>query len=278
MSQFNVCIIKPHNYIHSLAFLELGELITYSLRDLGHTSNLVYNKIEPYQTNIIIGCHLIDITQAKHLPKDTIVVNTEQINSSPTIWNNTIIEWVNKFQTWDYSVKNIEAFKLFGIHHVQHLRIGYQKELNRIKPNNSKDIDVLFYGCINERRQRILNNLISAKVRLKSLFGIYGRDRDKWIERSKLIINIHYYESQIFEIIRTFYLFSNSVPVISEVNKTTSIESIYKPAIKPCEYNYLTSQTIELIQNPVALHQLGLNSLTEISKHPQKNFTESLLP
>jgi hypothetical protein len=277
MSKFNVCIIQPKNYIHSLAFLELGELITHSLIELGHEAYLAFNQIQAYSTNIIIGCHLLDPNHTQNLPKSTIILNTEQISDEPTSWNTNITKWAQIFSLWDYSVKNIEKFHQNGITHAKHLKIGYQKELDRLKPNTPKDIDVLFYGCINERRQKIINQLLSRQVWVKLLFGVYGAERDHWIERSKLIMNIHYYESQIFEIVRVFYLLTNSRAVIAEINETTSIESIYKPAIESSEYIKFAEKTIELLSNPNLTRNLELKAQQEIKKYPQKLFTEEIL-
>ena len=47
MKKINICLIKPDNYIHSYAFLELGELIYFSLLELGYEATLRFNQIEP---------------------------------------------------------------------------------------------------------------------------------------------------------------------------------------------------------------------------------------
>ena len=59
------------------------------------------------------------------------------------------------FSDLKFKRNNIEG-KLFNI--------GYQKELNRIKPSTGKDIDVLFYGSINPRRKYIIDKLIENKI------------------------------------------------------------------------------------------------------------------
>ena len=52
-----------------------------------------------------------------------------------------------------------------------------------------------------------LNNLTKKNIKIKCLFGVYGKERDDWISKSKLVLNMHMYDSKIFEIIRVFYLF-----------------------------------------------------------------------
>ena len=277
MSNFNICIIQPTGYLHSLAFLELAELILYSLIDLGHKSVLNFNRVDSNATNIIIGCHLLDPSRATTLPPDTIILNTEQLEGNPSPWRTNILEWGRRFQIWDYSTKNIQWFSQNGIIQAKQLRIGYQRQLERLNQKSNKDIDVLFYGCINERRLKILNELTANGLRVKSLFGVYGADRDRWVERSHLVINIHYYESQIFEIVRVFYLLINSIPVVSEVNTSTSIDSIYRTAIAPCDYLNIPKKTMLLIKNPELLNHLKLKAQEEILKYPQKTFTEEAL-
>ena len=278
MSNFNICIVQPTGYLHSLAFLELAELILYSLIDLGHKSVLNFNRVDSNATNIIIGCHLLDPNQATTLPPDTIILNTEQLEGNPSPWRTNILEWGRRFQIWDYSTKNIHWFSQNGIIQAKQLRIGYQRQLERLNQNSNKDIDVLFYGCINERRLKILNELTANGLRVKSLFGVYGADRDRWVEKSHLVINIHYYESQIFEIVRVFYLITNSVPVVSEVNESTSIDPIYIHAIEPCKHNNLAARAAEIISNPPIYKQLQHRARDIISKYPQKYFTEQILP
>ena len=105
MSNFNICIVQPTGYLHSLAFLELAELILYSLIDLGHKSVLNFNRVDSNATNIIIGCHLLDPSRATTLPPNTIILNTEQLEGNPSPWRTNILEWGRRFQIWDYSTK-----------------------------------------------------------------------------------------------------------------------------------------------------------------------------
>ena len=112
MTRFNVCLVQPDNYIHSYAFLELGELLHFSLQELGYDSSFGFNNPDPNATNILIGCHLLDPKFIPQLPSSTILLNTEQIYGE-TDWNKPIFAWAKHFQIWDYSPKNIEKFAKF---------------------------------------------------------------------------------------------------------------------------------------------------------------------
>ena len=173
MTRFNICLVKPDNYIHSYAFLELGELLYFSLKELGHEVSFGFNNMEPSATNILIGCHLLDPSFIAQIPASTIILNTEQIYSDTGAWNEAVFPWAKQFQVWDYSPRNIEKFKELGIDGVKLLKIGYQKELARLKlSSQAKDIDVLFYGSVNERRKAILDALEAKGLKVKVLFGV----------------------------------------------------------------------------------------------------------
>jgi len=275
--RYNICLIKPDQYIHSLAFIELGELLLYSLQDLGFQSQLQFNELTPDAQNIIIGCHLLNTNYIKEIPKSSIILNTEQIYADSTNSNSAIIEWVKHFETWDYSERNILKFKELGLRHPKHLKIGFQKELVRIPVSTEQDIDVLFYGSMNERRLKVINELRAKSLKVQTIFGVYGPERDGLISRSKIVLNHHFYQSQIFEIIRVFYLLSNSIPVVGEVNTTSSIDPMYLDGVNAAPYEALTSACIHLIQDKALREQLSYKALTTISQYPQKNFTAELL-
>ena len=277
MEKFNICLVKPDDYIHSYAFLELGELIYYSLRELGVEANISFNNIEPNFKNIIIGCHLLSPEFIPNLPDSTVILNTEQIYTDPSSWNDTILSWAKNFEVWDYSTRNIENFKELGIEGVKHFKIGYQKELARLNQSKEKDVDILFYGCINERRQRILDQLENAGLKVKALFGVYGKERDEWIERSKLVLNHHFYKTEIFEIVRVFYLMTNSIAVVGEVNATTSIESMYTNGILTAKYDDLVKTCIEVVKNQSLQESIKKTAFDSISKYPQKFFTQAMI-
>jgi len=173
--------------------------------------------------------------------------------------------------------KNITNLNLLGINRVSHLKIGYQKELSRIEKNSNKDIDVLFYGLVSDRREKILNALKDCGLNVQYFFGVYGPDKDALIQRSKVVLNLHHYQSQIFEIIRVFYLLTNSIAVVCEVNPTTSIDNIYLDGIYPCPYDSLVESCQLLVSDSNLRSRIEQNALKTIKQYPQAAFLEPLL-
>lgn len=278
MQGFNVCLVQPEGYLHSRCLLELSELITYSLQDLGHDATFQYHRIEPDRTNIVIGCHLLDPSVAAQLPASTIIVNSEQIyEKDPFDWNERIFGWARRFETWDYSTKNIAEFERVGLTGVKLLRIGHQPQLTRIPKSPVQDIDVLFYGSLTDRRKKIFAELEQRGLNVVALFAVYGSERDAYISRSKIVLNLHNHDAEIFEVVRVHYLLSNAVCVVGEVNSSTAIPDFYTDAISGVPYERVAEECERLVRDAEARHALERRGYSVISQHPQTAFTSELL-
>src|SRR5262249_16785613 len=67
-----------------------------------------------------------------------------------------------------------------------------------------------------ERRQDVLSALRRRGVKVETAFGVYGGERDRLIARSKVVLNVHYHESKVFEVVRVSYLLANGRFVVCE--------------------------------------------------------------
>ena len=79
------------------------------------------------------------------IPENTIIFNTEQIESITENWKKKILNLARKnIIFWDYSQYNLDYLSKTINIKGKLFQIGYQKELNRINHNIDKNIDVLF--------------------------------------------------------------------------------------------------------------------------------------
>jgi hypothetical protein len=85
------------------------------------------------------------------------------------------------------------------------------------------DIDVLFYGSLNDRRREVLQGIERAglaagkrNLRVVHAYGAYGASRDALVSRAKIVLNLHFYEAKVFEVVRVSQLLANGRFVISE--------------------------------------------------------------
>ncbi|MFP4418547.1 MAG: hypothetical protein ACOC4C_03780 [Fibrobacterota bacterium] len=214
---YRVCIVVPQGYKHSYAFLEAATLILLSLRDLGYDCDLRPNELASDRVNIVLGYHLVSSAEVfkgvRYIPWQL-----EQLSDGEGIFSERILGILScAEQIWDYAIENIAFLEKKGLE-AKHLPVGYHSGLERIPHREDKDIDVLFFGSVNQRRRKILQAIANEGVGIKTLFGVYGEQRDKIIGRSKIIVNIHNYEAQIFESIRVSYLLNNGCFVLSETS------------------------------------------------------------
>ncbi len=213
--KYRICIIAPTGYPHTAAFTEVAFLLRCSLSDLGHLCDVAVNEPADNAVNIILGYHLLGTTP---FPGNCryIAYQLEQLSDDPGMFpaeRERILR--DAEEVWDYSRLNISFLSTKSIH-ARYVPIGYHPVLRRIRHSPECDIDVLFYGSVNERRRRVLEKLAADGIQVRTAYGVYGAQRDELISRAKLVLNIHHYETQIFESVRVSYLLNNNCLVVSE--------------------------------------------------------------
>lgn len=89
-------------------------------------------------------------------------------------------------EVWDYDELNLKLIKTIRPDAKLHILKPY-----KVWPKeHDKDIDILFYGALNEHRITLLNAL-KKKYKVVILTNCY--DLDSYILRSKILLNVHYY-------------------------------------------------------------------------------------
>lgn len=251
----NICIIRPEGYLWSSVFQELAELVAYSLEDNGHRALIGENRIVPDARNIVIGCHLLDISESVHLPADTIVLNTEPVGTGESLWNERVQFYLQHFVCWDYSWHNIQAIGQMGLPKPRHFLFGYHPKLARIQSSPAPDIDVLFYGTSTPAREQVLSGLESAGAQVMRVFGLFGAERDALIARAKIIINLHQHHTKIFEIVRVHYLMNNRKAILTQCDPDTRMDDRYRDGMMLARHDQLVETCMAVLRSPETLRQ-----------------------
>ena len=154
--------------------------------------------------------------------------------------------------------------------------IGYVPELTRIAPA-PEDIDVLFYGVLSERRYAVLKDLHDRGLRVKWLSGVLGASRDAWIARSKIVLNVHYWEAKIFEIARVSYLLANRRAVVSERGADPTLERDLESGVAFADYDGLVDRCVELLGDERARRELAERGYQVFSARSQADILHRAL-
>lgn len=280
---YHIHVIQPKGYAHTRAFDELVDLLRFSMMELGYACSAGSAGLVSDRINIIIGCHLIPENEQEQFPSSSIVLNTEPLlmellHPWQTLsWSRRIIEYAKAFEVWDYSEKNVAGLTALGARKVRLLRIGYQPELARVPKVSEPDIDVLFYGSYNDRRMVVLDDLRARGLNVSTLFGVYGSERDAMIARAKVVLNMHYYDQHIFEVVRVFYLMTNGKAVVSEVGPSTVVEPRFLGGVMAASYEALAPACEFLVRDAAARRSLEVRAFETIRTHPQVDFMAPLL-
>ncbi|MGN0967563.1 MAG: hypothetical protein ACI4OP_08325 [Candidatus Coprovivens sp.] len=169
---------------------------------------------------IICGAHDFSRTQSIDLYKKkfdkVIVFNQEPLTATQRqFMHKGYFAWLKQAdEVWDYDEQNIEVLKLIRSDVKLHILKPY-KDWSVYKPV-AKDIDILFYGSMNEHRAKILNEL-KKKYKVVVLQNAWGTILDNYIMRSKILLNLHfYYESSMQEQARMIRWIGSTCRIVSE--------------------------------------------------------------
>ncbi|WP_280437665.1 glycosyltransferase family protein [Nocardia carnea] len=150
----------------------------------------------------------------------------------------------------DYCARNTAALRDLGVRHARHVPIGHVPELERIPAAAEQDIDVLVVGSLNERRMAPIDELRRLGLNAQAHFGVYGSARDALYARAKIVVNTHFYDTKIFEIVRVSYLLANGVFVISEHCADTEEADRYADAVVFTDYDDIVTTCLHYLAEP----------------------------
>ena len=188
----------------------------------------------------------------------------------------------NAYQVWDYSLQNKSWLeKNLNLSNIIHVPICFSHILSKkIIQSQKKDIDIFFFGSLNPKRKKILEG-----IQKYSHLNIVIRNNDCWEEeldiligRSKIILNIHYYENAILEMHRLSYLFNNKCFVISETVSDKKIVDIFSPGLIICPYNKIIENCVDwLNRDSIQRQKIADTGHLILKKYQYQNYLPSYL-
>lgn len=276
MRDYCIWVVTPPGYAHSQAFHESALSLSCAFRSLGFHAPIVHNSEQTTDYPIVLGGNLLPSLGLDKLPPASIIYNLEQIQIGSAWITDRYLNLLRSYEVWDYSRKNISELMKLGISNVKYCRIGYVPELTRIKPA-SPDIDILWYGSLNERRVFILQQLHNKGFIVKTLFGVYGEERDAFIARSKIVLNIHFYESKVLEIVRIFYLLANKRFVISEKGNDRALEDPICDGLVFVDYGNIVEACEKYLKEDALRNEIAEKGFSRIASFKQDQFLKDLL-
>ena len=212
----HLCIVQPAGYLPSLGFLDQARFFRHQFRRLGAEVSLGKNRLRHGAVNFIFGAHL-GFEPSLRARYTCIFVNLEQLGPGGAAVTPAYLELLGSSAVVDYDSANVSTYTAH-VNDVPLVSFAHAPYLvNRnVAPLEQRPIDLLFFGAINERRRRLIADVESSGRKVSVVVGLFGPERDQFVQQAKAVFNCHYYESARFEQARAFQCLSLGTPVISE--------------------------------------------------------------
>ena len=246
---YAVSLVAPPGYAHSEALREVALTVHHGLVRMGRDSMLCGPADAPERRHIVLGSHLLDEGDDA-LPPGAVLYNLEQVAPDSPWFDPASVARLRRHRLWDYSARNIEALERMGIVGATLVPVGFCPEIAAPVPDIEEDIDVLFVGSVNPRRAAVLEALSARGLRVEARFGVYGAERDDLAARAKIVLNVHYYEARVFEIVRVSHMLARHRFVVSETGADLDEEGEFAPGVAFAEYEDLVDTCLYYIARP----------------------------
>jgi hypothetical protein len=196
-------ILLSNKFINSIA-INIKKILVNKI-DVKIIFNLTKQDYE--NDNLYI---ILTIIKNIKLPKKYIYYQIEQINSPLVKYD----QMVNSEYIWELSMFNTLFYeKNINLNKVYYCPLPFY---NNNYKNSIIKYDLLFYGNLNYRRKQILLK-INNKYKIKIISNVYGNDLYDYISKSKIIINLHFYNDAFLETCRINEILNYDKIIISEL-------------------------------------------------------------
>ncbi len=243
-------------YFENITFQDLAQELVTIFQSMGYQAQLTSTISKQNYLDLYIIFGMNDFNSPL-TPPNYIVYQLEQTTGQDeSKWfNERYLNYLRKaLAVWDYSLINYQNLKKLGIRNIEYVPIQYLRTCDIIKQcaPASKDIDIFFFGSMNDRRQSLITQLQSRGLNVVVKTNVWKAERDELIARSKFVLNIHFYQHSILETTRLSYLLSNNCHVISESSGDQLLDRWHQKYIQFATYDGLADlccQAVEAYNN-----------------------------
>ena len=266
MRGMQIAYMRPERFVYAESWREAAEALHHGFAELGIDVPVYENHFGPDATPIVFGAHHLSESGAGKLPADAILYNFEQLREGAPWFQPRYLALLGRFRVWDYSLSNIDYLQRSNISpQARHVPVGYVPQWSRIE-SAEQDIDVLFFGTLTDRRKRVLYALADLGLKARYLVGVFGPERDRWIARSKVVLNIHAQAGGLFEYLRVLYLLANRKAVVTEPGEVGEIDPEMARGLEVAPYERLVDSCVRLANDAGARRMLAETGYRIISE------------
>jgi hypothetical protein len=261
MPTLEVVELNPHAP-RPFVFTEPALCLCGALRQAGWAAPHQINEAASSAVAVVLGAGpaLVQFLSGRD-PRRTVVFNLEQLGSGAALAHAAYQRQLGDWVVADYNPANVAYLKaLHGadapVFEWPLLPDPALRFLRETAPQ--KLVDVLFYGTLNERRQLVLNRLQAAGLTVEVVNGAYAWELAPALQRARLVLNVHFYETRLFPVTRLLQPFANGVPVVCETSVLPGYGDWWSSGIVFADYEDLTVACLALLASPPRLQVAAL--------------------
>ncbi len=252
MAEFNITYVSINR--HYPMYGELVASVRSAITELGYPCDITHNALKAGAVNILMGATIFASRYrrlAEHLRGSPyILYQLEQLHDIHGLARQWPEYWEllsNASWIWDYSPAGTRYLRECGLPHVSHLPPAFHPSLETFRPAPSPELDIVFCGSPHPRRERILDGLSAAGLKVVHLTGDYGEPRDRILASAKIVLNIHAWDDLCqLETVRLSHLLANHCFVVSE----TADNDPYENGLVYADYPMLVETCRDYLSRP----------------------------
>lgn len=161
-----------------------------------------------------------------------ILFQMEQVRASNWMTPKYLADLQSSLAVLDYSHDNIDALQELGLSSRQLNFVPIRPHPMTPDKSSERDIDVLFYGATGCQRRRDFLDRLSEKMTVRIEDNIFGEELRALLNRTKVVINVHYYENALLETTRLSEALSHGAFVVSEKASDQAEHSFFEDKVR----------------------------------------------
>jgi hypothetical protein len=249
----NVAEINPHAP-RPYTFTEAALCLRDAIRAAGYDSEIHVNRADTSQRCIVLGALPPNLPAVDQLDaRKTAVYNFEQLASGPLAAGPQYVPWLRRWLVADYHSRNIAWLRresggeqrVLELPLVPSEAIAFHPEMPR-----EPSVDVLFFGTLNERRERLIDALRAAGMSVEVVVGAFAGELTPAIKRARIVLHAHFYSSGLFPVARVLQPVVQGVPVVCEKSVFSELADWTHSGIAFAPYEGLVEACEDLLGRP----------------------------
>ena len=246
-------------------FTELAHSLAESLRSLGYTVAETCGVSKHSGQVIALGTNMLAPYEMGLVPADAIIYQLEQFSH---LVNGPYFQLLRSHTVWDFSPRNVAGLRQQGCPRVRLCRVGFSP--SPVLPlQKEKDIDVLFIGAKNARREVILNQLRVRGIKMHDS-GAWGEERRELIARSKIVLNLHSFDHSVLEMVRLGPMLEQGAFIVSEPGADPEMDKPFETGMVIAPYGNIVETVKSYLDRPNEREAISQRGTEILRAMPQK--------